>query len=247
MRWELVTAAAAAAVLCSVKPVYAPMLLAGVIPGLLRQGKAAHVVRAHVILLAVALGVAAGWLLFARSAMTSLLGGGHPSLQMSFILRHPASLIRAIFGTLRVQTIFDLYRETVGVFGWLTVPLQPAFVYLLPLPSFLILWKIGARRSGERSLLCALWYLALALASAFLVMTAMYLMSARVGQTEVTGLQGRYFIPILILAGMAMVELSPGRRPSAPRGRDLAWIAAIIVAEIVAMDATIIRVFDVFS
>jgi len=247
MRWELVTAAAAAAVLCSVKPVYAPMLLAGVIPGLLRQGKAAHVVRAHVILLAVALGVAAGWLLFARSAMTSLLGGGHPSLQMSFILHHPASLIRAIFGTLRVQTIFDLYRETVGVFGWLTVPLQPAFVYLLPLPSFLILWKIGARRSGERSLLCALWYLALALASAFLVMTAMYLMSARVGQTEVTGLQGRYFIPILILAGMAMVELSPGRRPSAPRGRDLAWIAAIIVAEIVAMDATIIRVFDVFS
>jgi uncharacterized membrane protein len=79
--WELAMAAAAAAVLCSVKPVYAPMLLAGVVPELLRRSKAAIIVRAHLILLAVGLGVAAAWLLFANSTMTVLLGGEHPSLQ----------------------------------------------------------------------------------------------------------------------------------------------------------------------
>ena len=60
-------------------------------------------------------------------------------------------------------------------------------------------------------------------------------------------MQGRYFIPILVLAGMAAIELAPGRRPSAPSWRSLAWIAAIIAVQIIAMDATIIHVFHVFS
>ena len=244
--WELATAAAAAAVLCSVKPTYAPILLAGVVPQLLRRGKAAIVVGAHVILVAVALGAAAGWLLFAKSTMTSLLGGGHPSLQMSFILHHPAFFMRALVHTLGSRAIFDFYFGTVGAFGWITVPLHPVFFYLLPLVNFVIVWKIGARGSTERSALFALWYSALALASAFLVMTAMYLMNTQVGQTEVTGVQGRYFIPILVLAGMAAIELAPGRRPSAPRWRSLACIAVVIVLQIVAMDASIIRAFHVF-
>ena len=87
----------------------------------------------------------------------------------------------------------------------------------------------------------------LALASAALVMTAMYLMSSNIGQDAVTGVQGRYFIPILVLAGMAAIELAPGIRRSVPRWQSLACIAVIIFVEIVAMDTTIIRAFDVFS
>ncbi len=244
--WELAMAAAAAAVLCSVKPTYAPILLAGVVPEILRWGKASFVVRAQVILVAVALGVTAGWLLFARSTMTSPLGGGHPSLQLFFILYHPAFFMRALAHTLRFRVTFDLYLGTVGEFGWHTVPLHPVFIYLLPLANFVIVWKLGTRGSVERSALCALWYLALALASAVLVMIAMYLMSTQVGQTEATGLQGRYFIPILVLAGMAVIELAPGRRPSGPGWGGLACIAAIIVVQVVALNATIIHAFHVF-
>jgi uncharacterized membrane protein len=244
--WELVMAAAAAAVLCSVKPVYAPILLAGVVPGLLRRGKVAVVIRSHVILLAVAMGAAVGWLFIAKSTMTSPLGGGHPSLQMSFVMHQPTLFMRALVHTLGSQAIFIWYFETVGLFGWLTVPL-PVLVYVLPIANFLIVWKHGTRSSAERSVLCALWYLVLALASALLVMTAMYLMSAHVGQDGVTGVQGRYFIPILVLGGMAAIELAPDSRPAAPRWRTLTCIAAIIVMQIVAMDATIIRAFHVFS
>ncbi len=64
--WELIVAAAAAAVFCSVKPVYVPILLAGVVPDLFQPGKAASVIRSHAILLAVALGATAGWLLFGK-------------------------------------------------------------------------------------------------------------------------------------------------------------------------------------
>jgi uncharacterized membrane protein len=247
--WELTMAAVAAAVLCSVKPVYAPILLAGVVPGLLRRGSAASVIKSHVILLAVALGVAAGWLVFANSTMTSSLGVEHPSLQMSFVLHHPALYVHIVIHTLGIGPIIGQYLETVGVFGWLSVPLLPVFffVYLLPLVNFLIVWKLVTRGSEERSVLSALWYLGLAVASAFLVMTALYLVSAQVGQNKITGVQGRYFIPILVLAGMAVIEMAPGRRPSAPSWRNLACVATIIVVQIVAMDATIIHVFHVFS
>ena len=99
--WELVTAAVAAAVFCSVKPPYAPILLAGLVPGLLRRDKAASVIRAHAILIAVALGAASVWLLFAKSSMTSPLDGSHPSLQMSFVLHHPTLFNAALVHTLR--------------------------------------------------------------------------------------------------------------------------------------------------
>lgn len=245
-RWELVIAAAAAAVFCSVKPVYAPITLAGIVPGIFRPGQAARVIRAHAILVAVALGVAAGWLLFAKSTMTSPLGGGHPSLQLSVVLHHPTVFMRAVAHTVDFLEIRDWYRGAVGWFGWLTVQLQPHVVNVLPLATFLIVWKFGGGDRIERPVLCALWYLALAVASSVLVITALYLMSAQVGQDRVTGVQGRYFIPILVVAGMAVIALAPARRASTPRWPGLAALATLIVVEIIAMYATIIVAFRVF-
>jgi uncharacterized membrane protein len=243
---ELVMAAAVASVFCSVKPVYAPMLLAGIVPGLFQPGKAARVIRSHAILLAVALGITAGWLLFARSTMTPLLGGGQPSAQTSVVIHHPMLLVHAVANSLGINNLLILYAQTVGVFGWLTVPLHPIAVYLLPLVTFAIVWSLGSRDTVGRTVLPALWHFALASTSAVLVMTAMYLMSAHVGQDKVTGVQGRYFIPILTLAGMSAIELARGGGPSAPRWRCLASIAVLIVFEIVAMDTTIISAFHVF-
>ncbi len=245
--WELGMAAAAAAVFCSVKPVYAPILLAAVVPGIFRHGKAGRVIRSHAILLAVALGVTAGWLLLAKSAMTSPLSGAHPSVQMNLILFHPMSLLRALINTLGIYKVIFFYFQAVGDFGWLTAPLQPRVAYLLPLAALVIVWRLGIRGSVKRSVRNALWRLGLAFASAALVLVAMYLMYAHVGQNKITGVQGRYFIPILAMAGMAAIELTPGARSSTPRWRSLASLAGIVVVEIAAMDITIIRAFHVFS
>jgi len=92
----------------------------------------------------------------------------------------------------------------------------------------------------------ALWYLALGLTSALLIMLALYLIGAHVGLDEITGLQGRYFIPILVLFGMAAIEVAP-RRSAPPTWRSLTAIAGIILLQILATDSTIIRVFDVLS
>jgi uncharacterized membrane protein len=243
---ELVMAAAAAAVFCSVKPVYVPILLAGMVPGIFRAGHAARVIRSHVILFAVVLGVTGGWLLFAKSSMTSPLSGAHPATQLSLVLHHPLFLVRAIVHSLGLVTIIFSYGQAVGNFGWLNVPLRPWFVYLLPLANFVIVWHSGFRGTLERSVSHALWCIGLAFTSAILVMAAVYLMWAHVGEETVTGLQGRYFIPIFCLAGLAVIELTPGSRLSAQRWQSLAGMAALIVVEIVAMDTTIIRAFQIF-
>jgi uncharacterized membrane protein len=243
--WELVIAAAVAAVFCSVKPVYIPLLLMGVIPGLFRSGKAARCIRSHAILLTVALGATSGWLLIAKSTMTSPLGGGHPSIQMNLVMHHPSLLIHAVVHSLGIGDILRLYFQTIGQFGWLTVPIQPHFVYVLPLASFLFAW-MGIRATAERSVVMGLWHLALASASAILVMIAMYLMSAAVGLDHVTGVQGRYFIPILVLAGLAAIELVPSHRGAALSSHSFGGIAILILLEIVAMDSTILNTFKVF-
>jgi hypothetical protein len=245
--WELGIAASAAAVFCSVKPVYAPILLAAVVPGIFQRGRARRVFRSHAILLAVALGVTAGWLLLAKSTMTSPLSGAHPSVQMGLIFHHPMSFVRAFAGSLGIFKMIHLYFEAVGDFGWVTLPLKPGFAYLLPLAGLVLVWKLGVRGSVERSVRNALWRLGLAFASAVLVMAAMYLMYAHVGQNDVTGVQGRYFIPLFAMAGFAAIELGPRGRPSSPRWRSFATVAGIVVLEIAAMDFTILRAFQVFS
>lgn len=249
--WEFVAAAVAAAVFCSVKPVYAPLLLAGMVPGLFQSNKAARVTRSHAILLVIAVGAAAGWLLFTRSSMTTPLSGAHPSVQISLVLHHPLLLIRAIVHTFTFNNLLLFYVQTVGAFGWLTVSLRPGVAYLLPLAGLLFVCIVGVRdpadSEGQRAALPALWYLALVLASAFLIMTAMYLMYAVVGGDAVPGVQGRYFIPLLVLAGVGVTGLLPrGRRP-ASRRRNLAVLVLLGVLEVIAMDTTIVRAFQVWG
>jgi uncharacterized membrane protein len=242
---ELGMAAIAGAVFCSVKPVYAPMLLAALLPGVYRKGEAAKAMRSTAVLLGVPLGVTAAWVIFAKSAMTSPLSGAHPSAQIGLILHHPMILIRVLLHMLEIGSLVNLYVQTIGDFGWLKVLLWPGVVYILPIVSFVLLWKPGIRGPRERSAGRGFWHLTLALASGVLIVAAVYLAWAHVGQDRVVGVQGRYFIPVLVLAGMGAIELFPGRRPPAPRWQSLLSITVIALVEIAAMDATIIRAFNV--
>jgi uncharacterized membrane protein len=243
---DLVMAAAAGAVFCSVKPVYAPLLLAGLVPGVFRPGQAARAIRSHLILLAAVAGVTAAWLLFARTSMTSQLSGTHPATQLSLVLHHPMLLLRAMAQSLGLAAIIAFYAQTVGVFGWLNVALRPGVVYLLPLANFVLVCRSGFGHVIERSKKRALWWIVLPLTCALVIMVAAYLMWAQVGQDNVTGLQGRYLIPLLCLAGLAVIELTSASWPPARRWHVLAATAALVVVEIVAMDATIVRAFHVF-
>ena len=244
--WELAVAAAASAVFCSVKPVYFPLLLAGLVPYLFQRGKTASVIRSHAILLAVTLGTTASWMIFAHSSMTLPLSGGHPSEQMSVVMHHPMVLVHALANSLGPVHIIAYYLETVGVLGWLTVPMSPWIVYILPLAGLVILRVLGIPTKVEFPLSRRLWLLALAFTSALLVFVAMYLLAAGVGQDKITGVQGRYFIPILALAGLTAIRRAPATQRPTPAWYGIATVAVIVLVEIATMDATILSAFQVF-
>jgi Predicted membrane protein (DUF2142) len=242
---ELWMSAIAGAVFCSVKPVYAPMLLAAMLPGVDRKGELVKAMRSTAILLGAVLGVTAGWMIFAKSAMTSPLSGAHPLAQIGLIAHHPMILICVLLHMLGIVSLIDLYRQTIGEFGWLKVLLWPGVVYILPVISFVLLWKPGIRGPRERSAGRGFWLLTLVLVIGALIVAALYVGWTQVGQDRVVGVQGRYFIPLLVLAGMGAIEFFPERRSPAPRWQSLLSIAVVSLVEIAAMDATIIRAFHV--
>jgi uncharacterized membrane protein len=244
--WELAVAAATAAVFCSVKPVYLPLLLAGLVPHMFTRGKIASVIRSHAIILAVALGATVGWMILAHSSMTLPLDGAHPSEQMHLILHHPMVFVHALANSLGLLQIIGNYIETVGVFGWLSVPISLWVVYILPLAGLVILSNIGIRTNVKFPLTSRLWLLALFLTSALLIYLAMYLLAANVGQDKVTGVQGRYFIPILVLAGISVIKPVPASQSPTPAWYGIAAIAVTVLLEIVSTDTTILRAFQVF-
>jgi uncharacterized membrane protein len=174
------------------------------------------------------------------------LTGAHPSQQIILVLHHPIFLLRELLHILDIHSLVNLYVRGVGIFGWQTVLLRPVIVYVLPLVSLFFLLTLGDRSPLERSARRALWYLVLVFTSAVLVVFTLYLIWAHVGRDYAAGVQGRYFIPLLGLAGIAVLELFPRRRTSAPRWQSLLSIAVISVVEIAAMDTTIIRAFHVF-
>ena len=185
-----------------------------------------------------------GSALYAKSSITEPLSGAQPSVQLSLVLH--GQILGVLAHTLGLFGVAILYLQTVGVMGWLSVPLSPRIVYLLPVISLTVVWRYGNFGPLERSTRRALWRLALALACTFLIVAIIYVMWAHVGQNYAAGVQGRYFIPILVLAGIGLLELVPTRRSSAPRWRGLLILAVISVVQIAAMDATIIRAFHVF-
>ncbi|MFZ1085286.1 MAG: DUF2142 domain-containing protein [Terracidiphilus sp.] len=244
--WELSLAAVSSAVFCVVKPVYIPLLLAGLVPHLFQRRKIASVIRSHAILLAVALGATMGWMLLAHSSMTPPLDGAHPSDQMRLIIHNPMVFVRALANSLGPIQIFVNYLETVGIFGWLTVAMSPGIIYILPLAGLVILGILGIRTNMEFPLTRRLWLLALFLVSAFLIYLAMYLLTASVGQDKIIGVQGRYFIPILALAGLSAIRPAPAGLYPTPAWYGSAAIAVIVLLQIASMDATILRAFQVF-
>ncbi len=245
-RWttrEVATAAVSGLVFCSLKPVYAPLLVLG-IPAALTRGRIKHTLLVHAVILGVGLGGTAIWLRFASSVLVLPFAGTSLWDQVYHIVAYPLAYIRTIATSFWYRGGF-YYRSLVGVLGWLTLSL-PSFAYVLPAGALLLSVLMQPRNVLRLPVYAVVWNTFLLGTSAALTMTWLYLYQTPVGGWAVDGVQGRYFIPLLALAvaiACSVVRLRPSRKAS--QAAFLA-VTVIIATELLITNLAIVRAYQVF-
>ncbi|WP_250280920.1 DUF2142 domain-containing protein [Frankia sp. CiP1_Cm_nod2] len=156
------------------------------------------------------------------AAATVMLGlAGSVLWTQALSLRTPVLWGRLGHGlVLAAETAAESARQTVGVFGWQSVPLPTALYGLWALLAgglFLAAFAVGRRR--DRALL----------AGGLLVVVVLYeLLAAAVFIQNGFGMQGRYILPALVMLPLLSVEVLADRLPAHLRARAATAAAGVI-------------------
>lgn len=123
--------------------------------------------------------------------------GGDPAQQLHWIEHHPAAYAGIFCRSLVAQSPGLVY-SSVGILGWLDTPLLPGLVHLY---LFYLVWLSLAYDPPITLGMQPRMLAAIALLGCVaLIVTANYLVWNKIGQAPIAGLQGRYFLPVSLLA-----------------------------------------------
>lgn len=213
-RREVAEAVALSAALALCKPPYALVTLAYLAP-LVRRGRAALPLAAAPL---VAVAVMAAWSRHAAGVFVSLRPivdperDIRPAAQVREVLGDPLGFAAVVVGTTG-RHVGEWARQVVGQLGRLA-PAIPAWVTWVWW-AMAVLAAVSAPAAGNphgrpaRGV--AALVLGVATITALAVIGAVYVYANAVGATDIDGVQGRYFLPLLALAGAAAPSLRPRR------------------------------------
>ncbi|WP_312240037.1 DUF2142 domain-containing protein [Pantoea sp.] len=122
----------------------------------------------------------------------------HVEENIEYLKQNPLSLLSEIYYTpsfFPFGTQWNLYESLIGKLGWLTIPL-PKWCYYMAAINFLILLFIGRRASYSTS---SNFMILVSIFSIIPVCLPLYLYATNQPYPAVFGLQGRYFIPSVII------------------------------------------------
>lgn len=185
-----------AAALCVMKLVYAPfVVLLFVIPASRFGSNRKRIVFIFVVLglsfLAIML-----WGLEIKRVYVPLNGSSMPE-QLVYILSSPWNFLCVLVRTVQEQSAAYFY-SFIGVLGWLDTWL-PRWIYMTYFPVLVAVSVLAPAGEGQA---LRLWekgaFLAAGLLSFFLIHVAQYLTWTKAGAAAVNGIQGRYFIPLVV-------------------------------------------------
>ena len=193
-------------VLTAVKPFYFPIcLLLFFIPTSCFKNKKQKIILIITILLIV-IGTFMLWSLL--STVSKAGNGADPGAQIHYILSNP---IR--YGITLAQNSIgspSMHLAGLGQLEWLDVHTSDFYV-IATLIVFTLLCvneyinptvKNQIKKSFQR------WSIVLAIASIACVFSALYIQWSKVGDTYISGIQTRYFIPLLIIAPLACIPFA---------------------------------------
>ena len=131
-----------------------------------------------------------------ETVMTAPLDG-----QLAFIVADPVAYVRVLVSSI-VERAPVYALQIVGRFGWNAI-LLPLAAY--PLAGIMVGAAVLSGSGVRISIGRRLWWLAVAVGTALLIETAMYLTGTPLGADFVQGTQGRYFLPLLPLVLLAIM------------------------------------------
>lgn len=246
--WTSSTIAAAAilgAVLCSHKPVYAPILMLALVPPIFRAGERVRALVANGLIVTVALGITAAWFAMNHELPLTRRPDVDVSAQLGLFADRPWTLALLLWTDFHQNGIYYL-GQLVGVIGWNKMPL-PRASYAVPVLAMGLIVLIRRPSDPRLPRIAGFWQVALAIGGAVLVEVALYLTWTPVGAPLINGVQGRYFLPLMgtLLVGGSIALRAPA---NARRARVLcAAVLTLIAVQIAVLHITVSTAYARFD
>lgn len=150
-----------------------------------------------------------GWLLFMawvmlgiRPSITTLAPPGASSHdQVMFVLHHPLQMVTIFLGFV-TNTYKPMLHEAIGVLGWLDTFLPPVFYHVAEICLLVIFFAMFCsivQKPQKQAVIVAGCVALLLAASGTGVILALYVSWTAVGAPHIDGVQGRYFLPLVLL------------------------------------------------
>lgn len=130
----------------------------------------------------------------------SLLPNTDPNAQISLILHNPIKFFFIVINTLTYnihQTLFFFSGTFGGYLEWYNV--MPTLVYILTIYTILVLLCAKARQTIHTTKTLKIFSIIIFLSIILGIYTTMFIVWTGAGKTIIEGVQGRYFLPALLL------------------------------------------------
>lgn len=147
------------------------------------------------------------WLLVTRTM--NIYFPVDPVVQLNKILQNPLG-----YCSLLIKNFFNydgMYLQFVGILGWLNLPI-PMIIYILYFVALFIVIFIEASKQKEYTkgrILSGLFSMFIFFSCYILIATSLYLNWPQNNPAIVDGIQGRYFIPAIMLLFYGLYQLVP--------------------------------------
>lgn len=150
------------------------------------------------------IGLLAVWSLLVKNIdiTTTFVNNQNSAEQINFVLQNPHSFVNVLWNTHFFNWGDSITRSFIGTFGWMDAPLSEAIVIVGYITLFLAL-VVNSQATGKFKQWLTnkqkLVFLLVLLAYWGIVNAALYAVYSPVGFKIIVGLQGRYFLPMLLL------------------------------------------------
>jgi uncharacterized membrane protein len=242
-------------ILCSAKPVYLPLMLIGLPAALKSAGDTAgarhdkrQLAIGHFVILTITVVLTLTWM----HSNAGLTAPARPDVdaslprQLAYVISGPGRFVEMLGRTAWERSYFYLL-STIGLLGWLNV-LMPAWIYSLCIAAFFAAarWPAYGVPSAKPWLLVS-WASIIIVGCVCLIQMAMYLLWEPVGAPAISGTQGRYFLPILPLAGAMIASLALADRKGASTKLSYGFVVIFLALTTLGMLAQVASSYEVFS